>query len=170
MLKIITATHRQFFSKYLTMFFYFNIIVYMLWNIRRRGRFRGTPYFQIMPSYVIWRIWHSFCSHFSDSVMKILVQVLNSTAQLILELLIITPILKTPNFWIKIVLPIKSTNFCESKFLQILRILARFLKLNTHEISYVIKFTKFNTCKINFKNSKFNQIFYSYLERHKRGM
>ena len=30
--------------------------------------------------------------------MKILVQVLNSTAQLVLELLIIIPILKTPNF------------------------------------------------------------------------
>ena len=30
--------------------------------------------------------------------MKILVQVLNSTAELVLELLIIIPILKTPNF------------------------------------------------------------------------
>ena len=53
-------------------------------------------------TYVTWRMWHSFSSfRLCNSFMKILVQVLNSAAQLILELLIIIPILKTPNLWIK---------------------------------------------------------------------
>ena len=55
--------------------------------------------FSIFPAtYIRWRVWHFFSSHFSDcnSFMKILVWVLNSIAQLILELLI--PILLTINF------------------------------------------------------------------------
>ena len=58
---------------------------------------------------------------------------------------------------------LKRTSFCEYKFSWILRILAKLAKLDTHEIYCVIKFAKFDTREINFKNSKFYRIFYAYL-------
>ena len=54
---------------------------------------------------------------------------------------------------------LKRTNFRVYKFSRISRILAKFAKLNTREISCWVKFAKINTREKKFKNSKFRMIF-----------
>ena len=54
---------------------------------------------------------------------------------------------------------LKRTNFRVYKFSRISRILAKFAKLNTREISCWVKFAKINTREKEFKNSKFRVIF-----------